>query len=58
MNASVEKVYSSSIDLSIDTNEILINFKYSFSCWLNKPLLLIVIHNLVIGLKSKLNHRF
>jgi hypothetical protein len=52
MNASVEKIYSSSIDPSIDTVAILTNYKYSFSYWMNKPLLLIVIHNLVIGLKS------
>jgi hypothetical protein len=32
---------------------ILANFIYSFSHWINKPLLLIVTHNFVIGLVSK-----
>jgi hypothetical protein len=52
LNASVEKVFSSSTNLSIDIIPISTNSNYLLSCWVNKPLLLIFTHNLIIELIS------
>jgi len=53
MNARMEKVRSSFTYPSTNTIVISTNFKYSFNYWMNKALILIVIHNLVTRLVSK-----
>jgi hypothetical protein len=45
-------MHLSSMDLNIKTMVSLANFIYSISCWINKPLLLIVTYNFVTRLVS------
>jgi len=52
INAIVKKVHSTYIDLNTKTMVISTNFRYSFNLWINNPLVLIIVHNLVIRLTS------
>jgi len=52
LNVKVEKVCSSFTNSNTQMMVISTNFKYSLNLWASNPLLLIKVHNLVIGLTS------